>query len=140
MKKILLLVCFPLLLPLAAQADVSVDINVPGVSLHLGDQDGAVTTGMATTGAHRNGGMRIRGVASASAMRVACTGTAGVGNLRHRAGMSIASRRAAAIRSTAIAIIATMTGVMTIAAIIVVAMTAAASLIRKATLARIVNP
>ncbi|MGL1811033.1 UNVERIFIED_CONTAM: DUF2502 domain-containing protein [Serratia marcescens] len=39
MKKILLLVCFPLLLPLAAQADVSVDINVPGVSLHLGDQD-----------------------------------------------------------------------------------------------------
>lgn len=36
MKKILLLVCFPLLLPLAAQADVSVDINVPGVSLHLG--------------------------------------------------------------------------------------------------------
>ena len=39
MKKILLLVCFPLLLPLAAKADVSVDINVPGVSLHLGDQD-----------------------------------------------------------------------------------------------------
>ncbi|HFF8973246.1 DUF2502 domain-containing protein [Serratia marcescens] len=39
MKKILLLVCIPLLLPLAAQADVSVDINVPGVSLHLGDQD-----------------------------------------------------------------------------------------------------
>ncbi|MFT2788752.1 DUF2502 domain-containing protein [Serratia sp. T13T92] len=39
MKKILLLVCLPLLLPMAAQADVSIDINVPGVSLHLGDQD-----------------------------------------------------------------------------------------------------
>ncbi|WP_431222582.1 DUF2502 domain-containing protein [Serratia sp. L9] len=39
MKKILLLVCLPLLLPVAAQANVSMDINVPGVSLHLGDQD-----------------------------------------------------------------------------------------------------
>ncbi|VEI19158.1 Protein of uncharacterised function (DUF2502) [Serratia plymuthica] len=39
MKKILLLVCLPLLLPVAAQADVSIDINVPGVSVHLGDQD-----------------------------------------------------------------------------------------------------
>lgn len=39
MKKILLLVCLPLLLPIAAQAAVSIDINVPGVSLHLGDQD-----------------------------------------------------------------------------------------------------
>ena len=40
MKKILLLVCLPLLLlPLVAQADVSIDINVPGVSVHLGDQD-----------------------------------------------------------------------------------------------------
>lgn len=39
MKKILLLVCLPLLLPVAVQANVSMDINVPGVSLHLGDQD-----------------------------------------------------------------------------------------------------
>ncbi|CAI1535561.1 Protein of uncharacterised function (DUF2502) [Serratia quinivorans] len=39
MKKILLLVCLPLLLPVAAQADVSIDINVPGVAVHLGDQD-----------------------------------------------------------------------------------------------------
>lgn len=41
MKKLLLLVCLPLLLPLplVAQADVSIDINVPGVSVHLGDQD-----------------------------------------------------------------------------------------------------
>jgi hypothetical protein len=39
MKKILLLVCLPLLLPIAAQANVSIDINVPGASLHLGDQD-----------------------------------------------------------------------------------------------------
>lgn len=39
MKKFLLLVCLPLLLPVAAQADVSIDINVPGVSVHLGDQD-----------------------------------------------------------------------------------------------------
>lgn len=60
MKKILLLVCFPLLLPLAAQADVSVDINVPGVSLHLGGRTVAATTGMATTGVHRSGGMRTR--------------------------------------------------------------------------------
>ena len=43
MKKILLLMCFPLLLPLAAQADVSVDINVPGVSLHLGIRTVAAT-------------------------------------------------------------------------------------------------
>ncbi len=39
MKKILLLLCLPLLLPVAAQADVSIDVNVPGISLHLGDQD-----------------------------------------------------------------------------------------------------
>ncbi|WP_337262380.1 MULTISPECIES: DUF2502 domain-containing protein [unclassified Serratia (in: enterobacteria)] len=39
MKKILLLVCLPLLLPRVAQANVSVDVNVPGVSVHLGDQD-----------------------------------------------------------------------------------------------------
>ncbi|GAA3602835.1 MAG: DUF2502 domain-containing protein [Gibbsiella quercinecans] len=39
MKKILLLVCLPLMLPLAASADVSIDINVPGVSVHLGDRD-----------------------------------------------------------------------------------------------------
>lgn len=39
MKKILLLVCLPLLLPVAAQANVSIDVNVPGVSVHLGDQD-----------------------------------------------------------------------------------------------------
>lgn len=39
MKNFLLLVCLPLLLPVAAQADVSIDINVPGVSVHLGDQD-----------------------------------------------------------------------------------------------------
>ncbi|WBF43539.1 DUF2502 domain-containing protein [Serratia rubidaea] len=37
MNKMLLLMC--LLLPVAAQADVSIDINVPGVSLHLGDRD-----------------------------------------------------------------------------------------------------
>ncbi|HEJ9094781.1 TPA: DUF2502 domain-containing protein [Serratia odorifera] len=39
MKKRLLLVCLPLLLPLAAQAEVSIDINVPGASVHLGDRD-----------------------------------------------------------------------------------------------------
>ncbi|CAE1145520.1 DUF2502 domain-containing protein [Serratia sp. JUb9] len=37
MNKMLLLMC--LLLPVAAQAEVSIDINVPGVSLHLGDRD-----------------------------------------------------------------------------------------------------
>jgi hypothetical protein len=39
MKKALLLLCCALALPAVAQADVSVDINVPGVSLHLGDRD-----------------------------------------------------------------------------------------------------
>ncbi|AEX52688.1 DUF2502 domain-containing protein [Rahnella aquatilis] len=39
MKKSLLLLCCALALPVIAQANVSVDLNVPGVSLHLGDQD-----------------------------------------------------------------------------------------------------
>ena len=52
--------------------------------------------------------------------------------------MSIASRNAAAIRSTAIAIIAT--AVMTIGVTMIAAMTAAVSLIRRATPAHIVNP
>ncbi len=139
MKKILLLVCFPLLLPLAAQADVSVDINVPGVSLHLGDQD---RRGYYWDGydwrppqwwhAHQGRGLGV------SAMRAVCTGTADAGNLRRRVVMSIASRSAAAIRSMAIAIIAT--AVMTIGVTMTGAMTAAVSLIHRATPARIVNP
>lgn len=39
MKKYLLLLGVLSLMPLAVQADVSLDINMPGVSLHLGDQD-----------------------------------------------------------------------------------------------------
>ncbi|WP_145556724.1 DUF2502 domain-containing protein [Yersinia canariae] len=39
MKKYLLLLGVLSLMPLVAQADVSLDINIPGVSLHLGDQD-----------------------------------------------------------------------------------------------------
>ncbi|EEP89266.1 DUF2502 domain-containing protein [Yersinia kristensenii] len=39
MKKYLLLLGILSLMPLIAQADVSLDINIPGVSLHLGDQD-----------------------------------------------------------------------------------------------------
>ncbi|MBU9808634.1 DUF2502 domain-containing protein [Rahnella sp. C60] len=39
MKKSLLLLCCALALPVIAQANVSIDLNVPGVSLHLGDQD-----------------------------------------------------------------------------------------------------
>ena len=138
MKKILLLVCFPLLLPLAAQADVSVDINVPGVSLHLGAGPSRLLLGwlrLASTAV----------VACApwpwfwvSAMRAVCIGTADAGNLRRRVAMSIASRNAAAIRSTAIAIIAT--AVMTIGVTMIAAMTAAVSLIRRATPAHIVNP
>lgn len=140
MKKLLLLVCFPLLLPLAAQADVFVDINVPGVSLHLGDQD---RRGYYWDGydwrppqwwhAHQGRGL-------GSAMRAACTGTAGAGSLRRRAAMSIASRRAAAILSTAIAIIVIMMAAMTIAATMTGAMTAAAGPIRRATPVSIVNP
>lgn len=140
MKKILLLVCIPLLLPLAAQADVSVDINVPGVSLHLGDQD---RRGYYWDGydwrppqwwhAHQGRGL-------GSAMRAVCTGTADAGNLRRRVAMNIASRHAAAIRSTAIAIIATTTAVMTIVVTMTAVMTPAVSLIHRATPARIVNP
>jgi hypothetical protein len=54
--------------------------------------------------------------------------------------MNIASRHAAAIRSTAIAIIATTTAVMTIVVTMTAVMTAAVSLIHRATPARIVNP
>ncbi|MFW5389273.1 DUF2502 domain-containing protein [Yersinia sp. 2542 StPb PI] len=39
MKKYLLLLGVLALMPSFAQADVSLDINIPGVSLHLGDQD-----------------------------------------------------------------------------------------------------
>ena len=39
MKKSLLLLCCALALPVIAQANVSIDVNVPGVTLHLGDQD-----------------------------------------------------------------------------------------------------
>ncbi|OVZ84391.1 hypothetical protein CBW54_14925 [Yersinia kristensenii] len=39
MKKYLLLLSVLSLMPLTVQADVSLDINIPGVSLHLGDQD-----------------------------------------------------------------------------------------------------
>ncbi|MGT3161551.1 DUF2502 domain-containing protein [Yersinia enterocolitica] len=39
MEKTLLLLSILSLMPLIVQADVSIDINVPGVSLHLGDQD-----------------------------------------------------------------------------------------------------
>ncbi|CRY54012.1 Protein of uncharacterised function (DUF2502) [Yersinia intermedia] len=39
MKKYLLLLCLLPLMPFGAQAGVSLDINIPGVSLHLGDQD-----------------------------------------------------------------------------------------------------
>ncbi|CNB65928.1 Protein of uncharacterised function (DUF2502) [Yersinia intermedia] len=39
MKKYLLLLGLLALMPQFAQADVSLDINIPGVSVHLGDQD-----------------------------------------------------------------------------------------------------
>lgn len=39
MKKYLLLLGILSLMPLIAQADVALDINIPGVSLHLADQD-----------------------------------------------------------------------------------------------------
>lgn len=39
MKKYLLLLSVLSLMPLVVQADVSLDINIPGISLHLGDQD-----------------------------------------------------------------------------------------------------
>ncbi len=39
MKKSLLLLCCALALPVVAQAGVTVDVNVPGVSVHIGDQD-----------------------------------------------------------------------------------------------------
>lgn len=39
MKKRLLLVCLPLLLPIAALANVSIAVNVSGVSVHLGEQE-----------------------------------------------------------------------------------------------------
>ncbi|MFU2318082.1 DUF2502 domain-containing protein [Rahnella sp. PCH160] len=39
MKKSLLLLCCALALPVIAQANVSIDVSVPGVTLHLGDQD-----------------------------------------------------------------------------------------------------
>ena len=54
--------------------------------------------------------------------------------------MSIVGRNAAAIHSTAIAIVATTTAVMTIAVTMTAAMAAAANLIHRATPARIVNP
>ena len=97
-------------------------------------------TGMATTDVPRSGGMRTRAAAWVSAMRAVCTGTADAGNLRRRVAMRIVNRNAAAIHSTAIAIVATTTAVMTIAVTMTAAMTAAANLIRRATPARIVNP
>ncbi|MGP2733796.1 DUF2502 domain-containing protein [Serratia bockelmannii] len=39
MKKTLLLLAALLALPLASQADVSIGVNVPGLSLHIGDRD-----------------------------------------------------------------------------------------------------
>src|SRR5690606_21187459 len=39
MKKTLLLLAVLLALPLASQADVSIGVNVPGLSLHIGDRD-----------------------------------------------------------------------------------------------------
>jgi len=38
-NKSLLLLCCALALPVVAQAGVTVDVNVPGVSVHIGDQD-----------------------------------------------------------------------------------------------------
>ncbi len=38
MKKRLLLVCLPLLLPIVALANVSIAVNVPGVLVHMGEQ------------------------------------------------------------------------------------------------------
>ncbi len=99
-----------------------------------------VTTEMATTGVPRNGGMHTRAAVWGSAIRAACTGTAGAGSLRRRAAMSVASRRAAAILSTAIAIIVIMMAAMTIAATMTDAMTAVACPIRRATPVSIVNP
>jgi len=39
MKKSLLLLCCVLALPAVVQAAVTVDVNMPGVTLHIGDQD-----------------------------------------------------------------------------------------------------
>lgn len=39
MKKSLLLLCCVLALPVVALAGVTVEVNVPGVSVHFGDQD-----------------------------------------------------------------------------------------------------
>lgn len=39
MKKTLLLLAALLSLPLVSQADVSIGVNVPGISLHIGDRD-----------------------------------------------------------------------------------------------------
>ncbi|CAI0729294.1 Protein of uncharacterised function (DUF2502) [Serratia quinivorans] len=39
MKKILLLLAALLSLPLVSHADVSIGVNVPGLSLHIGDRD-----------------------------------------------------------------------------------------------------
>ncbi len=39
MKKYLLLFGVLSFMPLIAQSDVSLDINMPGINLHLGDQD-----------------------------------------------------------------------------------------------------
>lgn len=41
MKRVLLLLAALLpLLPIVSQADVSIGVNVPGLSLHIGDRDG----------------------------------------------------------------------------------------------------
>lgn len=129
---------FPLLLPLAAQADVSVDINVPGVSLHLGDQDrrGYYWDGYDWRPPQWWHAHQGRGLGERNARGLYWDG--GRWQLRRRVAMSIASRNAAAICSTAIAIIAT--AVMTIGVTMIAAMTAAVSLIRRATPAHIVNP
>ena len=37
-------------------ADVSIGVNVPGLSLHIGDRDNRATTGTAIAGAIRAGG------------------------------------------------------------------------------------
>ncbi|CAI1687838.1 Uncharacterised protein [Serratia marcescens] len=56
MKKTLLLLAALLALPLASQADVSIGVNVPGLSLHIGDRDNRGHYWTAIAGAIRAGG------------------------------------------------------------------------------------
>lgn len=87
MKKTLLLLGVLSLIPLMVQADVSLDINVPGVSLHLGDQDkrGYYWDGYDWRPPqwwhdHHNGGMSTVVVILVIAMSVVIIGMVAVGS------------------------------------------------------------